>query len=172
MATILSHPAVPLALGWGLGKNVISARLLIAGIAASMLPDIDVIAFEFGIAYESPFGHRGFTHSIVFAILVGLLGAILSRTLTTRRLHAFWFLAVATVSHPLLDACTNGGLGVALFWPLSDQRHFLPWRSILVSPIGISNFLNSYGLAVLQSELMKIWLPACLSGILLRAMMR
>jgi inner membrane protein len=37
-----------------------------------MLPDIDVIAFSFGIPYEAMFGHRGFTHSFFFAALVGV----------------------------------------------------------------------------------------------------
>jgi inner membrane protein len=172
VATILSHPAVPLALGYGFSNSVISVRLLAAGVAASILPDVDVIAFEVGIPYESPFGHRGFTHSIAFAALVGLSGVTLYRPLATTRLRGFWFLTAATVSHPLLDACTNGGLGVALFWPFSVERYFLPWRSILVSPIGIADFLNAYGLAVLQSELVKIWLPAIVLGVMMRALTR
>jgi len=37
-----------------------------------MLPDGDVIAFSFGIPYEDMFGHRGFTHSLFFAVVVGV----------------------------------------------------------------------------------------------------
>jgi hypothetical protein len=41
MPTIFSHPAVPLALGFGLGKEIVSGRLVVAGVAASILPDLD-----------------------------------------------------------------------------------------------------------------------------------
>ena len=168
MATLLSHPAIPLALATGLGRSVIPIGLLLAGIAASMLPDLDVIAFRFGIPYESPFGHRGYTHSFAFAALIGSIGSIYSRALGTKPAVAFWFLFVATASHPLLDACTNGGLGVALFWPISNERFFFPWHDILVSPIGLKSFFTPYGLAVIQSELFWIWFPASLVTIVLR----
>jgi inner membrane protein len=51
----------------------VSFWLLSAGLA--MLPDADVIAFYFGIPYGSRFGHRGFTHSLFCAALVGMLVA-------------------------------------------------------------------------------------------------
>jgi inner membrane protein len=41
--------------------------LLLLAILSSILPDLDVLTFNFGIPYSHPFGHRGFTHSIVFA---------------------------------------------------------------------------------------------------------
>ena len=62
MPTVLTHPAVPLAIGLGLGKDVTSTPLLIAGVAVSMMPDLDVLAFRYGISYASVFGHRGFSH--------------------------------------------------------------------------------------------------------------
>jgi inner membrane protein len=67
-------------------------------------------------------------------------------------------LFACTASHPLLDALTNGGLGVALFWPWSDARLFAPWRPIAVSPIG-AGFFSARGLAVLGSDLRWVWLP-------------
>ena len=45
--------------------------------------------------------------------------------------------ALVVLSHPLLDALTTGGLGVALWWPWSDVRIFAPLRLIPVSPIGV-----------------------------------
>ena len=45
-----------------------------------MIPDIDVIGFRFGIHYGDFWGHRGFTHSLVFAaLLAGAVALILSR---------------------------------------------------------------------------------------------
>ena len=67
MPTVITHAAVPLCIGLGLGSKVIPPRLLFAGIILAMLPDADVLSFKFGIAYGNVFGHRGFTHSRVFA---------------------------------------------------------------------------------------------------------
>jgi len=55
---------------------------------------------------------------------------------------------------------TDGGLGVAFFSPFNNDRYFLTWRPIRVSPIGIGRFFSDRGLAVLQSELLWIWLPS------------
>ena len=36
--------------------------------ALALLPDADVIGLPLGIRYQAPFGHRGATHSLVFAL--------------------------------------------------------------------------------------------------------
>jgi hypothetical protein len=46
MATALTHPAVPLAIGPGLGRDVVPNPLLIACVAVSALPDLNVLAFH------------------------------------------------------------------------------------------------------------------------------
>lgn len=51
MPTIITHAAVPICLGLGLGKKIIPPRLLLGGIILAMLPDADVLAFKFGVAY-------------------------------------------------------------------------------------------------------------------------
>jgi inner membrane protein len=172
MPTIFSHPAVPLALGVGLGKEIVSRRLLLAGIAGSILPDLDVVAFSFGIPYGHQFGHRGFSHSFFFAGLVALLGACAHRWLYCSFGVAFWFLFLATASHGALDAFTNGGLGIAFFWPWSDERYFVRYQLIEVAPIGISHFLSSWGVRVILSELRWVWLPCGLLAIGLRVISR
>jgi inner membrane protein len=75
-------------------------------------------------------------------------------------LWIYFFLA--TASHGLLDAMTDGGLGVAFFSPFSNTRCFLPWTPIRVSPIGVGRFFSERGLAVIQSELFWIWLPSAI----------
>jgi flavin-binding protein dodecin len=77
-----------------------------------------------------------------------------------RPLWLYLFLAMA--SHGLLDALTNGGLGIALFAPLENSRYFFPVTPIQVSPIGIRRFFRGGGLAVLASELPWVWLPSLL----------
>ena len=163
MPTILSHPAVPLALNLGLGSDVISKRLLIAGALGSVLPDIDVVGFTFGIPYEHEFGHRGMSHSLVFAASVALMGALAKRSLQTTFFRAFSFLFVTIGSHGILDAFTNGGLGIALFWPWTGRRFFASFQPIVVAPIGISDFLP-YAAGVLFSELLWVWIPCVLAG--------
>lgn len=167
MPTILTHAAVPLALGLGLGHRVISRRLLFAGIFAAILPDLDVAAFRFGIAYADSFGHRGASHSILFALATGLLALGCARALRTTRLTAFFFIGLSTLSHGLLDMVTNGGLGIAMFWPWSDVRYFAPWQVIEVSPLSLHRVFSPRGVAVLKSELLWVWLPAALSFLLL-----
>lgn len=142
-----------------MGRNFVSGRLAAAGVVASMLPDLDVVAFRFGVSYASDFGHRGFSHSLSFALAVAILGALAAPLLRANRWRAFGFLFLAAASHGVLDAFTNGGLGVALLWPFSGERWFAPWRPIEVSPIGLSRFLSDRGLAVLGSELLWVWLP-------------
>jgi len=163
MPTVISHIAVPLAIGLGLGRKKISKYLLSAGVAASVIPDADVIGFKFAIDYVSQFGHRGFTHSICFALVLGLVALIAHKKLDCSRLSAFLFVSVCAVSHPLLDALTDGGLGVALFWPYDNTRFFFPWAGIEVSAIG-RGFFSMRSLSVLASEFRWIWCPAIVMG--------
>ncbi len=158
MPTIFTHAVLPLAAGLALGRRTLSPRLVAAGMFAAIAPDFDSVAFKLGIAYADQFGHRGASHSIAFALALGLLAAIAAPWLRTTRLKAFIFIAACTGSHPLLDAFTDGGLGVALLWPWSHERLFAPWRPIEVSPIG-AGFFSLRGLEVLWSELKWVVLP-------------
>ncbi|MGA2422262.1 MAG: metal-dependent hydrolase, partial [Candidatus Acidiferrum sp.] len=138
-------------------------RVWMVGAVCAAIPDADVIGFAFGIHYGDFWGHRGFTHSLAFAamlattvVLVGFRHALPD----IRRLTLWFCFFLATASHGLLDAMTDGGLGVAFFAPFDNHRYFLPWRPIRVSPIGISRFFTYRGVAVIQSEMLWIWLPS------------
>ena len=74
----------------------------------------------------------------------------------------FLYLLVCAASHPLLDTCTNAGHGAALFWPLSGERYFAPFRPIEASPLSLRRFFGEPGLRVLISELLWVWLPSIL----------
>jgi inner membrane protein len=161
MCTVLTHPAVPIALSVWLPPDTASSSLLIAGAICSVVPDLDVIGFEFGIEYGDMLGHRGFTHSIVFAVAFAALITVTSfRDAGADLAVIFLFLFLSTLSHPLLDALTNGGLGVGFFAPFSNKRYFFPYRPIKVSPIAITSFFSRRGLEVLLSEVRRVWLPA------------
>jgi inner membrane protein len=167
MPTIVTHAVVPIAIGLGVGRRYVSSPLLACGVLASILPDLDVFAFRFGVSYSNQLGHRGFSHSVLFALLLGLFAAAIARWLCTNRTAAFTFVFVAAFSHGLLDMFTNGGMGVALWWPFSEVRLFAPWQVIEVSPLSLLRVIGSRGLVVLWSEFKWVWLPAAVAACLL-----
>ena len=118
----------------------------------SMLPDADAIGLSLGIPYAHPFGHRGATHSFVFAALVAILVALVERARGGRPVIAAISAGAVVATHPLLDTLTNGGLGCALFFPFDNTRYFAPWTPIPVSPIGL-NYFSFYGLVVAITEI-------------------
>ncbi|MCB7146809.1 metal-dependent hydrolase [Stenotrophomonas maltophilia] len=192
MPSIITHAAVPLALWCAADRGRIPAWLLAAGVVAAMLPDADVLAFALRIPYADAFGHRGASHSLLFACVLAVLAAVWAffgsgrpwsaphssgsrrpgsavscqpRLAPTQRgptlastVQAATFVFICAASHPLLDAMTSGGLGVALAWPWSEQRFFAPWRPIRVSPFA-PQFFSARGIATLLSELRWVWLP-------------
>lgn len=165
MASPFSHAVAALSIGTCFYRPQIPKSIWITGVICSVLPDLDVIGFRFGIRYGDFWGHRGFTHSVVFAVLLAgavVLLALRHRVFGIGRFSVFAYLFLATASHGLLDAMTNGGLGVAFFSPFDNRRYFLPWRPVRVSPIAVTRFFSARGYAILQSELLWIWLPAIL----------
>ncbi|NNC83037.1 MAG: metal-dependent hydrolase [Flavobacteriales bacterium] len=157
MASVFAHIISGYALGDTVGSE--DRKLLWIGAALACLPDIDVIGWFNGIGYESVYGHRGFTHSIFFAVV---LGGLVSLFFKQNRLKAWLICSLCLVSHGLLDAMTTGGRGIAFWWPFDDSRHFLPWRVIKVSPIGISSFFSEWGWKVLKSEAVYVGIPSLL----------
>jgi len=165
MASAFGHAFAAFAIGKSYAKNTATRKFFILGVICSILPDADVISFALGIPYESFWGHRGFTHSLVFSLLLGVLVAALfygTQFATKQGLVYSMFFSLCTASHGLLDALTSGGLGVAFFAPFDNERYFLPWRPIKVSPIGLKNFFSGWGLTVLASELIWIGIPGLL----------
>jgi inner membrane protein len=124
--------------------------LLLGSLA--LLPDLDVIAFAVRVPYAAPFGHRGASHSLLAALLVGFGASLVARRLGTSATRVGLVATLVVASHGLLDALTDGGLGAALLWPFSDERVFAPWRPLPVAPIG-ARFWTGRGLAVVAAEL-------------------
>jgi len=163
MASIFGHALTAVAIGKTFSKNTTNWKFWLLGISCAMLPDADVIGFSFGIKYSSFWGHRGFSHSIIFAVLLGVLITLIfyRKQFTTKKgLFLILYFFLCTVSHGILDALTTGGLGVAFFSPFDDARHFFSWRPIKVSPIGIERFFSERGFKVIKSELIWIAIPS------------
>ena len=168
MPSVFSHAVAACALGTAFRNNETTAPVLVLGALCSVVPDIDVISFALGIPYEHVLGHRGLTHSLPFAAAFAtILVSLLSTFGTTQRFSALWvYFFLATASHGVLDAMTTGGLGIAFFAPFDSARYWMPWRPILVSPIGASSFFSDRGARVIANELLWVWLPALVFTVL------
>ncbi len=154
MTTLYTHAIA----GLGLGALCAHRRMgwpywVLAGFLP-IVPDFDVFS---NATYGAPFGHRGFTHSFVFAAWLALLAA----SVTFRYLRSsFWWLTLfyfaVLASHGLLDACTRGGAPILFFWPL-DVRYG-NWGPIPVADIGFQLPDPSRSRAV-RAEMLWVWLP-------------
>ena len=162
MPTVMAHAVAGTGLAYIMNRDRKSWIFFFAAIFCSILPDLDMVAFSFGIPYHHPLGHRGFSHSIALALGVGLVLALLWRlegpSLKKRFRYGLTFFLV-TLLHGVLDAMTTGGLGIGFLIPLNEGRYFLPWRVIKVSPFGVKAFLSDRGIAVLKSEFRLVWVP-------------
>ena len=152
----LGHLAVGVAAARLYRQDVPEQRAPLASMlfwsALSFLPDADVIGFQFGIRYADEWGHRGASHSLMFAVAVGIAVGLLAPLFKWPALRTAIAAILVVASHPLLDTLTNGGLGIALFWPFDHARYFAPWRPIPVSPIGLG-FFSPYGMFVAIVEI-------------------
>ena len=129
----------------------LTAAVIWAGL--SLLPDADVFGFRLGVRYEDPFGHRGATHSLAFALLIGLAAAAVARASRLPARRTGIVAAAVVASHAVLDTLTDGGLGCALLWPFTNERFFAPVRPLPVAPIGRA-FLSRAGLHIAGFELL------------------
>src|SRR5262249_22408012 len=168
MASAISHAVAALGIGACFSQPGYTGKMLLLGAFCGVAPDLDVIGFRFGIHYADFWGHRGFTHSFAFAAILATVALFVGfprPTAGLNRLSVWSYFFLCAASHGFLDAMTDGGLGVAFFAPFNNQRYFLPWTPIHVSPIGITRFFSSRGLAVLRTEVLWVWLPAAMIAV-------
>jgi inner membrane protein len=172
LPTVFTHAIAGCVAAGMLGERERPVRVWTAAVAVSVLPDADVIGFAYGVRYSDFLGHRGFFHSPFFALLLAILCVhLLFRD--RRPMSRGWWAYVAVffvagASHGLLDAMTDGGLGIALLIPFDSGRFFFPWTPIPVAPIGLRAFLGEWGLRILVWEAVYMWAPllALLAGVL------
>jgi len=164
LPSLITHSIVGLAAGKTVAINTLSGKFWLFSIICPLFPDADVIGFFLGIPYDNFWGHRGFFHSLFFAAIVSIF--IVSfffreeKKLSKRWILFVLYFFVLTSTHGVLDAFTSGGLGIALLAPFDNTRYFFPFTPIAVSPLGIKAFLSEWGLRVIISELIWVWLPA------------
>jgi inner membrane protein len=164
MASAFSHAIAAVAIGKASFIKKVDWKFWLLGMFCAVVPDADAIGYKLGIPYDSMWGHRGITHSLLFAALLALTVLFFfyrqEEKFSGRPLALFLFFFAATASHPLLDAMTTGGRGVAFFAPFDNTRYFFPFRPIKVSPIGVTEFFSEWGWRVIQSEFIWVWIPS------------
>jgi membrane-bound metal-dependent hydrolase YbcI (DUF457 family) len=103
--------------------------LLAAGAVLANAPDFD---FSLSLLLHSRGWHRGFTHSLAFALAVLLCLLIATGRARAREAAAF---GLAYASHALLDfATTKNSGGLELLWPFSTDRLGLRWWGLSELP--------------------------------------
>ena len=101
-------------------------KAILWGAIAGTLPDLDVLQRFFTDEVTATYMHRGFSHSLVFAILMAfvlgwLAHAIHSKREPTRK-NWNWMFFWCLVTHPLLDVQTT--YGTQFLWPLEHRFAF------------------------------------------------
>ena len=173
LPTFITHSVIAGSAAYGFGDGKESMKFWILSIACSVLPDADVIGYRWlYIPYGHLFGHRGFFHSPFFAALLSIVIVCAFYRKEVVFSLRWWkyvlYFFLLTASHGLLDAMTNGGQGIALLSPVSNNRYFFPFTPIEVSPFSINAFLSPRGLTVIMSEMLWVWLPCLLIVIYLK----
>jgi len=166
---------VPLPVAHGLvGASVVAAlrpsnelggwKWLAFGAFLGVAPDFDFALNWLGISIGG--WHHGFTHSIPFAVVVGLVTIVVLRQWKVR---SFLVFSATYVSHTLLDYMLTESRGVALWWPFTNHRYKLR----LPNPIDYTYSVDSFSHAA--KDLLKISLiellifaPLLLAVILVR----
>ena len=156
-----------------LGKKI-GNKAILWGAIAGTLPDLDVILRYFTDEISATQMHRGFSHSIVFAVLIAPILGWIAKKIHFNLIDVsfkdwtklfFW----TTVTHPLLDAHTTWG--TQFFWPFNyrlayqnifvvDPLYTLPFLTFLIIAMTLKkenpkrSKFNKIGLSVSTSYLL------------------
>ena len=138
---------MPLPIAHGLfGASVVAAVLpapvsaryvkpMLFGAFLANTPDFD---FALVFLLNSDKWHRGFTHSIMFALLIALMFIAYRGRRNFREALAY---GLAFASHFVLDfVTTKEGGGLELFFPFSDGRFGLRWFGLSEMPSKVTVF--------------------------------
>jgi len=176
MATIMTHAIAGYTIARVCVRKPVPPFYWVLAVLAPALPDLDTLGHKYGIRYQDCFGHRGALHSLLVAAFCALVLIAVFKLFARPRgfsllKDCFWGLFLGISSHGLLDALTNGGLGVAVFWPWSCQRYFFPVRPLEVSPLSVERFFQQ-GIFIMKNEFYYVWIPCLAVLFLLYALQR
>jgi inner membrane protein len=120
----LTHIALGACMGEAFAGKTLGRKAMVWGSIAQSIPDIDFIAATWLNTSANLLAHRGFTHSILFAVIVAFIMAILAnrwhRPHNIPFIRWMFFFSAAILSHIFIDAFNNYGVG--WFEPFSHYR--------------------------------------------------
>lgn len=120
----LTHIALGACIGEAFAGKTVGKKAMLWGILAQSIPDIDFLAAIWLDTSSNLLAHRGFTHSILFAVVLTPFLALAAEKLHRPHNISFvrWmaFFVSTILSHILLDAFNNYGVG--WFEPFSHYR--------------------------------------------------
>ncbi|WP_343604289.1 metal-dependent hydrolase [Fluviicola sp.] len=135
------------AVGEAVAGRKIGNKAALWGAIGGTIPDLDVFLRAFYDPLDAVLVHRGFSHSLLFACLVGpalgyLFHFLTKKKYTFKMWFLLWFLSIVT--HPMLDIFTN--YGTQFFWPFSwrltfnsvfviDPLYTLPFMVLLIGAL-------------------------------------
>jgi inner membrane protein len=106
------------------GVQRVSWTAMLLWAALSFLPDADVIGFGLGVRYEDPWGHRGVTHSLMFALALGTTLGLAAPLFRRPTLRTAVTASLVLASHALSVAATEIVLFAPVVWfALRTPRH-------------------------------------------------
>jgi len=161
------------AVGEAVAGKKMGGKAALWGAIAGTIPDLDVFIRAFVHPIDAALLHRGFSHSIVFALIVSpILGYILHRLYKRRYDYKTWswLFFGSIITHPMLDVFTN--YGTQFFWPFEfrwtfnsvfvvDPLYTIPFALLLVIALFLKREnrwrrkLNYTG--IIYSSLYLIW---------------
>lgn len=111
-------------MGEAFAGRQLGRKAMLAGVIAHSLPDIDFTAALWLSTADNLHAHRGFTHSILFVLLISPVLAVIARFFLKHDEISFtrWvlFFFIISALHIFLDAFNNYGVG--WFEPFSSYR--------------------------------------------------
>ncbi|MEO6669798.1 MAG: metal-dependent hydrolase [Ferruginibacter sp.] len=120
----LTHIAIGACMGEAFAGKTVGRKAMLWGIAAQSIPDIDFISSFWMDTSSSLLAHRGFTHSILFALVItGIMARFANhwhRPHNISFLRWVLFFAFAIMGHLFLDCFNNYGVG--LLEPFDHHR--------------------------------------------------
>jgi len=120
----LTHIVLGSCMGEATAGKILGKRAMLLGVAAQSIPDIDFIAYLWLTKTENLLGHRGFTHSIFFAVIITIAMAIFFtwyfRRRKVLRKTLILLFGINIFTHLFFD-CFNA-YGVGLLEPFHHAR--------------------------------------------------
>lgn len=158
-----------IAVGMAAGRTAepggrLSWRWMLWFVALSCAADLDFAFVALGAPYNSLWGHRGVSHSLVAALLAGVATAWVARRWRRGAVGAGVAGFLVYASHIVFDCLNVGSLGVPWFWPLTSVYYTLPWHPIPAVE-SARDFLTPAGIPVLAAEAL-LFAPFWLYGLL------